>query len=226
MATFVFVHGGWDGGWSWSKVEKLLRPAGHEVFRPTLTGSGERVHLASPDVNLDTHIMDVVNVLVYEDLHDAIVVGVSYGGMVITGVADRVPERIAQLVYLDAYLPQNGQSAVDLIGPEMLAAVEAIANAVGDGWRVPHDPPDAYNRTDFTLNAGKQRITLGNPAAASIKRTFICCTERDKTGIMAPIEKAAARAREEGWDYYELATKHWPVWDQPDVVADLLLRLA
>ena len=98
MATYVLVHGGWDGGWAWRDVARELQAAGHEAFTPTLTGSGERVHLASPEVDLDTHVLDVANVLIYEDLHDVILVGSSSGGMVTTGVAERVPERISHLI--------------------------------------------------------------------------------------------------------------------------------
>ena len=107
MATFVLVHGGWAGGWQWREVASLLRAAGHDVFTPTLTGLGERVHLASPDVGLDTHIQDILMVLEYEELRDVILVGYSYSGMVITGVAERAPERLAHLVYLDAYVPRE-----------------------------------------------------------------------------------------------------------------------
>src|SRR5688572_12471656 len=110
MATFVLVHGGWDGGWAWRSVAKDLQAAGHEVFTPTLTGSGERVHLASPEIGLDTHIQDIVNVLRFENLSDVLLVGHSYGGMVITGVAEQMPERIDQLIYLDAFAPRDGES--------------------------------------------------------------------------------------------------------------------
>src|SRR5438128_128006 len=102
MATFVLVHGAWHGGWCWKRVTPLLRAAGHEVYATTLTGLGERVHLASPNVGLALHVQDVVGVLEYEDLRDVILVGHSYGGIVISGVADRVPERLRHLVYLDA----------------------------------------------------------------------------------------------------------------------------
>ena len=116
MATFVLVHGGWAGGWQWREVAGLLRAAGHEVFTPTLTGLGERVHLANPDIGLDTHIQDILMVLEYEELRDVILVGYSYSGMVITGVAELAPERISQLIYLDAFVPQDGQSMLDNAG--------------------------------------------------------------------------------------------------------------
>ena len=113
MATMVLIHGSMHGGWCWQRVAPLLRAAGHDVYTPTLTGLGERVHLAHPDVDLDTHIRDVLGVLEFEDLHEVILVGHSYGTMVITGVADRVPERIAHLVYLDGTMAADGQAALD-----------------------------------------------------------------------------------------------------------------
>src|SRR5687768_18076653 len=118
MATFVLVHGAFVGGWCWRWVAPYLRGAGHDVYCPTLTGSGERVHLASPRVDLATHVEDVVNVLHYEDLRGVVLVGHSYGGMVITGAAERVSERLARLVYLDAFVPQDGQALADLLPPD------------------------------------------------------------------------------------------------------------
>src|SRR6516164_5260220 len=117
MATFVLVHGGGHGGWCYQRVSRLLRQAGHEVYAPTLTGLGERSHLVGPHVDLNLHIQDVVAELHYEDLHDVILVGHSYGGMVITGIADRAANRVGKLVYLDAANPTNGQSLVDVAGP-------------------------------------------------------------------------------------------------------------
>jgi pimeloyl-ACP methyl ester carboxylesterase len=116
MATFVLVHGAWTGGWGYKKTARLMRAEGHEVYVVTLTGLGERSHLASPAITLSTHIQDVVNVFEYEDITDAILVGHSYGGMVITGVSGRVAERIRTLVYLDAFLPKDGQALWDIAG--------------------------------------------------------------------------------------------------------------
>src|SRR5713226_3159825 len=108
MTTFLLAHGGWVGGWYWGRVTPLLGAAGHRVFTPTLTGCGERAHLINPAIDLDTHIEDVVNVIQYEDLRDVVLVGHSYGGMVITGVAEHVAERLAHLCYLDAFVPEDG----------------------------------------------------------------------------------------------------------------------
>ena len=108
MATFVVAHGAWSSGWAWKKMRPLLRAAGHEIFTPSYTGLGERSHLSSPDVTLETHIQDIANVLFYEDLTDVVLIGHSYGGMVATGVADRASERIRQVIYLDAFVPRDG----------------------------------------------------------------------------------------------------------------------
>ena len=115
MATFVLVHGSSHGGWCWKKIIPLLRKYGHEVFAPTLTGLGERSHLVSKDIGLDTHILDILQVLIYEDLDNVILVGHSYGGLVVGGVAEEVPDRIKRLIYLDAYIPQDNKSAFDII---------------------------------------------------------------------------------------------------------------
>jgi pimeloyl-ACP methyl ester carboxylesterase len=204
-----------------------LEAAGHEVFRPTLTGSGERVHLASPEIGLETHVLDIVNVLRYEDLYDVILVGSSYGGMIITGVAERVPERIERLIYLDALLPQDGESAMDLAGPELVAPFEQAAQAYGDGWRVPHDPPDADRRTDFLLKPAQEPLAVDNPDAVQLKHTYVLFTAKAADHFMRPITaKIAARVRQEKqWDYVERPFEHWPILDHPKEVAALLLQL-
>lgn len=231
MATYVLVHGGWDGGWAWRSVARELQAAGHEVFTPTLTGSGERVHLASPEIDLETHILDIVNVLRYEDLYGVILVGISGGGMAITGAAERVPERIGHLVYLDAFGPQDGQSIGDLLGPQGMAGFEQAAQAYGDGWRVPHDPPDADRRTDVLLKPVQQPLAVNNPDAARLKRTYVLFTGKPVDSWLTPVfERIAARIRKEGgWTYHERPFVHYPCLDQPDgshAVAELLLELA
>ena len=116
MAIYVLVHSAWAGGWMWRSVARELRAAGHEAFTPTLTGLGERVHLANPEIDLDTHVLDVVNLVRFERLERVVLVGHSYGGMVISGVAERVPASIARLVYLDAFVPRSGESVADQLG--------------------------------------------------------------------------------------------------------------
>lgn len=226
MSTFVLVHGGWDGGWSWRGVARHLQAAGHEVFTPTLTGSGERAHLAGPEVNLATHIQDVVNVLRYEDLEEVVLCGSSYGGMVITGAAEQVPDRIGQLVYLDAFVPEDGQSVADLVGPEIMGFMEQAAAAYGEGWRVPHHPPDADRRTDFMLNASRQPLHLGSPEAAKIKRTFVHFTAKaDDDFMKVHMAETADRARASGWTCLEAPFAHWPFLDKAPEIAALLLEI-
>src|SRR3954447_6789466 len=148
MATFVLVHGAWLGGWVWKEVAALLREAGHEVYTPTLTGLGERSHLANREIGLDTHICDVVQVLEYEDLWDVVLVGHSYGGMVITSVADCVPDRLAHLVYLDAFVPDDGQSLHDLVPTDGSTRDREMARREGDGWRIPLEEPWCMGTND------------------------------------------------------------------------------
>jgi pimeloyl-ACP methyl ester carboxylesterase len=136
-STYVLVHPAWHGGWCWKKVTPLLQAKGHDVYTPTLTGLGERSHLAHPDVGLETHIQDILNVLKYEDLSDVILVGHSSSGVVITGVADRTPERIAHLVYLDAFVPENGQSMMDIVPRHIAPRHEARVQSEGQGWLLP-----------------------------------------------------------------------------------------
>ena len=144
MATFVLVHGAWHGGWCWGPLELALRGGGHDVTSPTLTGLGERSHLASPDIVPDTHVLDIVNHIKWEDLEDVILVGHSYGGVIITGVAGRLPERIRALVYLDAIVPEkSGVSAIANRNPERTAAFRAqLANG---GFMVEPDLFDAWS---------------------------------------------------------------------------------
>ena len=160
MTTFLVAHGAWSAGWAWKKMRPLLRAAGHELFTPTYTGLGERAHLASPAIDLDTHIRDILGVLEMEDLRDVVLIGHSYGGMVATGVADRARERIAQLVYLDAFVPQDGQSAVRPAGARdaETGCGGWRANA-GEGWRHPAEPDAARH--------GRRRRGLGGAAPAA-----------------------------------------------------------
>lgn len=228
MATFVLVHGAFGGGWQWREIAALLRAAGHEVFTPTLTGLGERVHLAQPEIDLDTHVQDILMVLEYEALHEVILVGHSYGGMVITGVAELAAERLVQLVYLDAFVPRDGESLAALAGPEITAVMVQAAQAYGDGWRIPHDPPEPP-WTPQPLKTGLQPVTMVNPAAALLPRTFIYCNqEKDAMGPMGiPITQAAVRARSDArWRYHELNTGHLPMETAPGELVTVLIELA
>ncbi len=236
MATYVLVHGGGHGGWCYQLVARLLRDKGHEVYTPTLTGLGEREHLLSPEVDLDMHITDVVKVLEFEDLRDVILVGHSYGGMVITGVGDRATERIGHIVYLDAATPDNGQSLADIAGPLINLARES--GRVVDGVELflfpGTDPLSFYGVTDpdkiewmkgkLTPHPWKcfeQKLVLENEAAMrAIPQTHIVCTDTLPTRDVETIKQVS-----EGrlWD---VDTGHDLMISEPDTVAELLLRLA
>src|ERR1700689_4112235 len=140
MATFVLVHGAWHGGWCWKRVRRSLQAQGHEVFTPTLTGVADRSHLLSREVNLETHITDVTNLILWEELSDVVLCGHSYGGPVISGVADRIPDRIGALGYLDAFVLQNGQSVHDVLPAEQKNAQIEGVRQMGDEWKVPPIP--------------------------------------------------------------------------------------
>ncbi len=218
--TFVFVHGAWGGGWDYQQMESLLESAGHHVYRITLTGLGERVHLASPQVNLETHIQDVVNVLKFEDLTDIVLVGHSYGGMVITGVAHRAPERISRLVYVDAMLPLDAESAFDLMGEQGRKFFLDLANTKGDGWKIPPFWPDPGKDVPQPLAAFSQQIVLGNPLAEKLPGTYILTLEPGATSD--DFSRYAERAKQRGWKYHELRTGHNPQRTMPKEYAAIL----
>ena len=223
MANVVIVHGMWSGGWYFRPVARQLRAAGHEVYSPTLTGVGERVHLGTPTTDLVTHVTDIVNVLEYEDLRDVVLVGYSYGGVVITVVADRVPQRVGQLVYLDAWVPKNGEALADLV-PEAASRFAEIARETGDGWRVPRDPP-ALRRTPHPLRSLLQPAVLENESATmKIPRTYVRFTRNSL--YHAPVMATTAReARAAGWRVKELDADHNAPETHPRELAELLLDL-
>jgi pimeloyl-ACP methyl ester carboxylesterase len=235
MANFVLVHGSMHGGWCWKRVVPLLRAAGHEAFTPTLTGLGERVHLTHPGIDLDTHIHDVLGVLEFEHLDRVVLVGHSYGTMVVTGVADRVPERMAHLVYLDGAVVSNGQAVLDLFPSDAQAARRDVVAAEGDGWRLLPPDPSAFGVTDLQDAAWvraklvpqpfatfTQPLRLANPARFAGPKTFIACVEAPAAGWRdAMIERVRA---EGGWHYRELATGHDAMITAPRQLTALLLE--
>jgi pimeloyl-ACP methyl ester carboxylesterase len=236
MSTYLLVHGGWHGGWYWQRVTSILREAGHEVFTPTLTGLGERAHLLSPEIDLDTHIRDILGVMKYEDLHDLILVGHSYAGMIITAVAEQAVDRIRHLVYLDAFIPENGESLIDVIGENFAATFRELVEAEGDGWRLPPLPLDVLGITEETdklwispkltdqpFKAFSQPVRLkGGAGASGIPRTFIYCNNP----AIGPYDRFAEQARREGWRYREIPTGHFPMVTASRRTADLLLELS
>ena len=237
MSTYVLVHGGAHGGWCYQRVARILRSSGHDVYTPTLTGLGERSHLLSADVDLDLHITDVVGVLHYEDLSDVILVGHSYGGMVITGIADRAPDRIGRLVYLDAANPVNGQSLVDVSGP-IIEAVRPYGRVVDGVELVLLPSPDAallYGVTDTDDLAWMADRLSGHPWKCfeqplelineeklwAIPAYHIVCTSTLAT--REPKLMAEARSAGRLWD---IDTGHDLMITEPALVADALLAIA
>jgi pimeloyl-ACP methyl ester carboxylesterase len=237
MATYVLVHGGGHGGWCYQRVARILRDAGHEVYAPTLTGLGERAHLLSKDVDLDMHVRDVVALLYYEDLHDVILVGHSYGGMVITGIADRAADRIGRLVYLDAANPVNGQSLVDVAGP-IIEATRPLGQVV-DGVELVLLPapggaafygvtdPDDISWMDERLTGHpwrcfEQPLQLTNEAALwEMPRYHIVCSSTLATRDRALMDEAREANR-----LWEIDTGHDLMITEPKKVADALLEVA
>ena len=213
-------------------MRPLLRAAGHEIVTPSYTGLGERAHLATPSVDLDTHIRDVMGALEFEDLSDVLLLGHSYGGMVATGVADRAGSRIAQLIYLDAFVPQSGQSLFDLVSLDARGAMEERARQEGDGWRVPPNPlppdtPDADvawatpRRMTHPIKAFQQPLHL--VAETQTPAAYIYCRRSGPGDVFAPF---AARARHDGWPYFEIEASHNPHITAPDDLSQVLLALA
>jgi len=196
--TYVIVHGAWAGGWEHKKLAEALQADGHTVYRVTLTGQGDRAHLASPDVGLSLHIQDVVNFIEWEDLHDIVLVGHSYGGMVITGVADRVAMRIKHVIYLDAFLPENGESAYSSMGPDAAARRRPAINgfiSLGDqtGKPVPHVVPQSEKTFTEPIKLEHQ------DEARRIPTTYILTVDAGKAPEQDTFFLYYERAKARGW---------------------------
>jgi pimeloyl-ACP methyl ester carboxylesterase len=240
MTTFVLVPGFFLGGWAWRPVTDTLRAHGHDVYPLTLTGLAERSHLAAPTVDLGVHTDDVVNLLRWEDLHDVVLVGHSYGGLVTTNAADRVPERIGRLVYVDTGPLPDGAAQADFAGPEQAAQDRAVVDEQGDGWLLPAPPWTALAAgVEGVDEATLHRLAeLGTPqpyatatapmrltgAWEKLPRYSITCSF-----TVAQIEALAASAplfrhmAGDNWHHAELPTWHWPMFSRPADLAALLL---
>jgi len=229
MSIYVIVHGGGTGGWSYRPVANYLRAAGHEVFTPTLTGLHERAHLSNRGIGLDTHIQDIVGVIECEDLHQVILVGHSSGSMVVTGVAERVPERISRLVYIDTAIPKDGQSWFDLLGPQVAQYLLDVTKNRGDGWRIPM-APNLPRQSLYPLKVATDPLEVKNPGSLQIPRAFIHCTKRPAHPFLEPfwprIDSEAEACKRQGWWYRTLPTGHGCHQTMPKELADLLLELA
>lgn len=234
MATFVLVHGGWSGAHGFRKVRRLLAAEGHEVFTPSLTGVGERAHLLSAQVDLTTHIHDVVNVVLYEDLDEIVLVGFSYGGAVVTGAVDHIAGRIRELVYLDAFVPGDGDSVAELAGRPSSQALTLDAT-----WLVP-PPPRSF---DDPVEAAWQTARRGpHPAQCFTEPvrvttpiedqpfglTFVKATNdgRDAAGGDAFWTAAEHAKNSDRWKYFEIATTHMVASNRPEDLTRILVQLA
>jgi pimeloyl-ACP methyl ester carboxylesterase len=221
--TYVIVHGAWGGSWAFRRVGSMLGAAGHTVYRPSLTGQGERVHLASPEVGLGTHIDDVVNTLLFEELKDVVLVGHSYGGMVITGVADRVPDRIKHLVYLDAFVPDNGDSAMTMTRP---GGSDWLKSMTSNGYIVPPwvKPEQPYPKdVPQSLKTFTEPIVLKNEAARKLPATYVLTMEAGKT--TDDFSPQADRAKARGWAVLQLTADHNPQWSAPEALVAMLGKI-
>jgi pimeloyl-ACP methyl ester carboxylesterase len=240
MSTIVIVHGMFDGGWSWRRVSTLLEAAGHEVYTSTQTGLGERAHLANPQIDLDTHIQDIANLLHYEDLSNVRLVGHSHGGLAITGVADRARERLASLIYVDAHVPEEGESFINLLDAGGRAGIEEAVRTSGDGWRLP--PPSAasapgmesYLSDDLwrwfqprlvaqPFKTLTQPLRLTRPPDATLSRAYILCA-KGRDG--APLDERMERIRSnQGWRWRTIDADHLAHVTAPHLLVDALLEL-
>jgi pimeloyl-ACP methyl ester carboxylesterase len=230
MALFVVAHGAWSAGWAWKKMHPLLmRAQGHVLVTPTYTGLGERAHLARPDIDLDTHIADIVAVLDSEDLTQVNLIGHSYGGMVATGVADRARTRVARLIYIDAFVPEDGDRLLDLLP----AAVRAQRQVDGDGWRIPpgpmppDTPPDDVawclpRRLPQPAKTFAQKLQLRN-GALTLPRHYVYCRRHSPDDRF---RRFYERGKREGWGTCEIDSSHNPHITCPQALADLFNRIA
>jgi pimeloyl-ACP methyl ester carboxylesterase len=234
--TYVLVHGAWHGGWAWRDVADLLRSRGHRVYTPTQTGLGERSHLLAPGITLDTFIADIVGVLEAEELTDVILVGHSFGANSISGAADRAPARVRRLVYVDSIILQHGQSGFGVLPPEVAAARRKLVAERGGGLTIP--PPDLAalgipadhpraawvqrRMTPQPVGTYEQPLVLRHPLANGRPCTYVACT----APTYALAESTRRFARQQGWDWHELATGHDAMITAPEALAQLLLEIA
>ena len=218
--VYVFVHGMTAGGWAFKKVDSLLTESGNSVYRPTLTGTGERVHLASTNVVLNTHISDIVNTIMYEDLNDVILIGHSYGGMVVTGVADRIPERIKKLIYIDAFVPEDGESAASIANIRIDASIKIVNGLLFPEWlKDGQEPPREEPHPIQTL---LDDISLTNPKRLKISSIYILTVDLGKSPEEDDFYPQAERAKKKNWTVLQLNADHNPQWSKPVELVEML----
>jgi pimeloyl-ACP methyl ester carboxylesterase len=234
MSTFILVHGAWHGGWAWRRVSVILEHNDHLVFTPTLTGLGERSHLISADITLDTMVDDIVNVMKYEDLNDITLVGHSFAGTVITGVADREAARIKQLIYLDASILEDGECIFDNMQTDIVKARKKLAKDTSDGLSLPvprgedlgiFDDDQWQSVKDFLtphpLSTYTSTLNLTHPPGNNLPCHYIVCTRPYYT----PLTWARERAEQYAWPIIEIETGHDAMITAPEELSDMLMQL-
>lgn len=246
MANFVLVPGYWLGGWAWKNITDALRKKGHTAYPVTLTGLGERVHLGNAETNLDTHVADVVNLIKFEELDDVYLVGHSYGGVVITQVANEIPERLAKLIYVDSAPLPDGTAQIDFNEPKELAAYEKSVAEKGNGWQLPlpswKEFDQGNNLKDLTakdkkhieklatpqpFNASRQKLSLKNKARRKLPKviiltTFTAAQAKEIVDSGNPLFKELA---EPNLTFVELPTGHYPMFSRPQELTEILLEI-
>jgi len=231
--TYVLVHGAWHGGWCWDAVAQILRSNGHRVFTPTLSGLGERSNLLSPQIDLQVFIQDVVDVLEQHDLSDVILVGHSFGGISIAGAADRVPQRVRQLVFLDAVVLSNGETAFSRLAPEIAAARRQLALETSNGLTIPVPPASAFGVfepdqvallerycTPHPLKTFDDPIALTGPVGGALPKVYIQCVDP----VYAPLQSSRDFVKaQKDWAWDEIATGHDAMVSAPEALAEKLM---
>jgi pimeloyl-ACP methyl ester carboxylesterase len=234
--AFVLVHGAWHGGWCWRRVAEALSAAGHVVFTPTLTGLGERAHLLQPGLTIEHFATDVAKVIETEELQRVVLVGHSFAGGPISVVADRKPEALKRLIYLDALLLENGQSGFSKLDPVIVAQRLKLAQESSEGLTIPPPPPAAFGVTEThdaawlrrrltpqPLNSYQEPIRLNHPLGNGVKKTYIACTD-PAYGPLVPTHQWAKR--QNGWQYLEFASGHDAMVIRPEALTEVLVDCA
>lgn len=234
--TVVIVHGGWGGSAYLQPIETRLRSKGFDVYRPSLIGTGETAHLAHADIGLDTHIRQIVNLIEYEDLQNVILTGYSYSGMVVSGVVDRIPERIRLVVYIDAFLPEDGESLSDVANAnlarspglrkfdEEVKAAPRMAGLIAPWWQKPDRKPPMQDPQP--VKPLYEHASLKNPAGRKVRGAFIQFVERGTPPEASNFSNSADRARQRGWPVRILEGDHSTIFRQPALVADAVAELS
>jgi len=234
MSTYVLVHGAWRGSWIWKRVRNQLQAHGHEVFTPTLTGVGERCHLLSRQINLETHIADVINLIRWEELTDVLLCGHSYGGCVVSGVADRIPAKIRALVYVDAFVPENGQSLHDTLPPGARNEQLEGARNLGEGWKTPPIPANVFNINARDRDWVDRQSTVHPVACFQQPARLTGAINRieDITYLLAadwnpsPFSQFFGNAKDRGWKTLTFACGHDVMLDRPEELTRELLAIS